>query len=237
MKKSNTNSTHGWVKLNSFTLIELLVVIAIIAILAAMLLPALSAARERARSSNCTGNLRTLGLANVIYAHDNKDYAVPAYARAAGTGMKNDWFGLLADMGGQGNKKGVAGPYGVTWPSTFECPSLPDYHWGAGGISVGAWYTNYLVNGWLYDKSEGKNVSDKYFTLGQVNDTSATFFLSESKKANDVFADSKGKISYRHGQNANCVFLDGHCGSGNNKFFTPESTYPKSILWTAQPVE
>ena len=220
-----------------FTLIELLVVIAIIAILAAMLLPALSAARDRARSSNCTGNLRTLGLANVIYANDNKDYAVPAYARAAGTGVKNDWFGLLADMGGQGNKKGVQGPYGVAWPATFECPSASEYHWGVGTQSVGAWYTNYLVNGWLYDKSEGKSVSDKYFTMGQVNDPSSTFFLSESKAANDVYADSYSKIKYRHGQNANCAFLDGHCGSGSSAYFKPASAYNKSILWVAQPVE
>lgn len=223
-------------KQTCFTLIELLVVIAIIAILAAMLLPALSAARERARSSNCTGNLRTMGLANVMYANDNKDYAVPAYARAAGTGMKNDWFGLLADMGGQGNKKGVQGPYGVVWPATFECPSATEYHWGVAG-SVGSWYTNYLLNGWLYDKSEGKNVSDKYFSMGQVNDPSATFMISESKTYVDVYTESANKIKYRHGQNANCAFLDGHCGSGNNKFFTPESIYPKSILWTAQPVE
>ena len=77
-------SAHGRVKLFSFTLIELLVVIAIIAILAAMLLPALSAARERARVTSCAGKLKDIGTALHMYTGCQPEVWAEVFAQNLG---------------------------------------------------------------------------------------------------------------------------------------------------------
>ena len=92
----------------SFTLIELLVVIAIIAILAAMLMPALQQARERSRTTDCSSKLNSLSKANLMYASDNGDFVAPAWGDF--TKKRNYW--------GDGNPgKGLLTPYiGINQP-------------------------------------------------------------------------------------------------------------------------
>ena len=117
-------------RLKGFTLIELLVVIAIIAILAALLLPALSRAREKARHATCKANLNNLGRAIILYANDYRGMYVPFsderqdWHRTAGNeGAQRYWHHILMDLDlvQQENKGG-----------TLSCPSRSNSGLGFG---------------------------------------------------------------------------------------------------------
>lgn len=110
-----------------FTLIELLVVVAIIAILAAMLLPALTRAREKARGTNCLGNLRQLSIAHAMYSDDFDDrfsnchwsngFPDHAWFMNLGTYIVGDYDGKVTDW------RTYFQPKTAGNTSLFTCPS------------------------------------------------------------------------------------------------------------------
>jgi prepilin-type N-terminal cleavage/methylation domain-containing protein/prepilin-type processing-associated H-X9-DG protein len=246
---------------NGFTLIELLVVIAIIAILAAMLLPALTRAKVSAQRISCLNKQRQWGLALLMYTQDN-DENVPRESETSDGSSLMNWAQVVANDGGSVwynalprslKLKGAADyladkPAFYSKDSLFHCPSAPIATTAALDSFV---YFTLAMNSKLIS---GSAVTIR---INSIKSPCNTVVFLENRLTGDSLVDPNqaktdlgqpssfaSRFAARHARSGNLVFADGHAGSfkgpqvvqtqpgaDEGKAILPQT----EIVWTADP--
>ena len=201
----------------NFTLIELLIVIAIIAILASMLLPALSKAREKAKTITCLNNLKQQGTASMMYTNDNDGLVVYSGSNVSSQiGTTIFWFTSLKPYLNLRYCPNWSDPY-KSVSNLFMCPSEISYNAVGGSSSKGirdiviCHYTmNRRASSSRYSKIN--NPSGKViFTDGYYWPFMFVYLNAASAMNEALFVQMNDyKTRRRHNNGINLLYLDGH---------------------------
>jgi prepilin-type N-terminal cleavage/methylation domain-containing protein/prepilin-type processing-associated H-X9-DG protein len=214
-----------------FSLIELLVVIAVIALLAALLMPALAAGKEKARKTTCLSNLKQIGVAYTLYRGEFRDINVP---HRFCPDTPNDPYGETAGVpsGNGPNNPPPTGPNEIWW-APYDPTQVPDGAFGAGykpGLLYGyfgttnafkcpvepQWQCSFGMN-----YSEGSPMGRRDSSVTQTAERLTIWDHRRSPGCSDsrvattprppwVPFDNVSHYPPRHGQGLNGLFYDGH---------------------------
>lgn len=231
---------HSGMNKSRFTLIELLVVIAIIAILAAMLLPALSSARNSAKTSLCLANLKQMGLATISYTADHNGHII---SKTLNNTAGSSWPGRLhpyIKMGEELASTYSTAPEAKTQFAVYCCPSEGSDFTSSG---TGAFqYTHYGFNNIGFgDSSNSKGTTSQTRPYWPRHESQllqpdlAVVFMDTGKKnaagmdyttyiayrhggdLTATYSSDNNQVSYNGGTAANGVFYDGHATTVQRK--------------------